>query len=103
MKLKKLPKYFDHKYGPGKFNPISRETPIWTVPKNPKPTSKWVQLLVKLRTLTTNTDLTKQGLAAVMQTLYEGDVVDKFQIVGTNKIAWKISEYGEEVLQKLGL
>jgi hypothetical protein len=38
-----------------------------------------------------------------MHTLWEGEVVDKYQIVGTNQVAWKISDYGEKVLQRLGL
>lgn len=96
-------------------SPLGRETPPWKVPAKPKPNAMWVKVLKVCKTHMTTSEIASEllansiSLSYVLFNLYESQLLDKFYHISPktnkpiNRISYKISRKGANLIKKLGL
>ena len=91
MKFKKLPPFVW-------TSPMGRETPPWKIPHKINPDVKWFKALKFLTEFRLNKELTDYKFN--LFPLWESRLIDKYEVVGTNMIAYKVTRRGAALVKK---
>ena len=95
-------------------SPLGRETTPWKIPTNPKPDAMWVKVLKVCKTYKTTSDIVSDllansiSLSFVLFNLWEAQLLDKYYHISPktnkpiNRISYKISRKGANLIKKLG-